>query len=140
MSTPEASAILDKLEKIHSAVSEVQQDLVYLKTRDEEQKREWPQTQRRLREIEERIGQTEEKIIILNARSIGEERYFSSVSSSLENLDKKLEKISEKTIPSLHTDVAALKTKATIWGGIAGTIIAAIISLVVKVVDSLMRS
>lgn len=138
MST-ETDAILAKLEKIHSVVSEVQQDLVYLKTRDEEQKREWPQTQMRLKEIEERIGRTEEKIIILNSRTLNEERYFASVSSSLQNLDKKLGMINEKTIPELHKDVYGLKIKATMWGGVAGMVLASIISFTIKIFESFVR-
>ena len=137
MADSDSEIVLKKLDQIYTVIFDVREDIVYLKTRDEEQKREWPQTQIRLREIEHRIATTEQKLVVLNSRSEKEEAFFRSMSNSLAELNKKMEGITSTSLPEISRDVDNLKTKATIWGGIAGTIIATLITIAIKVAESL---
>lgn len=71
-------------------------------------------------------GKSENEIVNLKLDRALEK--IQTVDERVEKMNLKMEKICEESLPEIRVDIANLKTKASIWGGVSGMIMAVILS------------
>lgn len=93
----------------------------------------------KLDSIAEDLHAVRESVVYLRTRDDQHQRDWPIVQDRIKVVEERVSRIKEVRLPKLQGDLVALKTKATIWGGVAGTIVGFIIAVIIKVTSAFME-